>query len=72
MSNDWDFYSCRVDDKPASIFVDLGIRRDVPLSGRPYMAFVRLFMRAPRHHIGGDVRGAIPQPPSSQPGTLTD
>jgi hypothetical protein len=48
MSNDWDFYSCRVDDKPASIFVDLGIRRDVPLSGRPYMAFVRLFMRAPR------------------------
>lgn len=48
MSDDWDFYSCRVDDEPASIFVDLGIRRDVPLSGRPYMAFIRLFMRASR------------------------
>jgi uncharacterized protein (TIGR01619 family) len=48
MSNDWDFYSCRVDDEPASIFVDLGIRRDVPLGNRQYMAFVRLFMRAPR------------------------
>lgn len=48
MSNDWDFYSCRVDDKPASIFVDLGIGGDAPLSGQPYMTFVRLFMRAPR------------------------
>jgi hypothetical protein len=48
MSNDWDFYSCRVDDEPASIFADLGIRRDVPLDSLPFMAFVRLFMRAPR------------------------
>lgn len=48
MSSDWDFYLCRVDDEPASIYVDLGIRNDVSRSDRPHMAYVRLFMRAPR------------------------
>lgn len=48
MSDNWDFYSCRVDGEPASIFVDLGLARDVPLHDRPYMAYVRVFMRSPR------------------------
>jgi uncharacterized protein (TIGR01619 family) len=48
MSSDWDFYACRVDDEPASIFLDLGVRRDAPSNEQPYMAYLRLFMRAPR------------------------
>ncbi|HEX7070662.1 MAG TPA: DUF695 domain-containing protein [Rhodothermales bacterium] len=48
MSDDWDFYFCRVDDEPASIFVDLGLARDAPLDDRPHMAYVRVYMRSPR------------------------
>lgn len=31
MSDNWDFYFCRIEDEPASIFVDLGIHDDAPL-----------------------------------------
>lgn len=48
MSGDWDFYLCRVDGEPASIFVDLGLARGAPLNGRPHMAYVRVYMRSPR------------------------
>jgi uncharacterized protein (TIGR01619 family) len=46
--DDWDFYYCRVDDKPASIYLDLAAIEQVPVDTLPYMAFIRLRMREPR------------------------
>ena len=37
MSDDWDFYSLRVDGEPASIFVDLGISEDAPIRSHTTM-----------------------------------
>ena len=48
MSEDWDFYFCKVDDRPASIFVDLGVAREAPLSSLPVVGYVRVHMHAPR------------------------
>jgi hypothetical protein len=48
MTDDWDFYALRVDDEPASIFVDLGIQSQAPLNSHPHMAYVRLHMNQPR------------------------
>lgn len=48
MGDDWDFYSLRVDDEPASIFVDLGIRAEAPIQSHPTMAYVRVLMLKPR------------------------
>jgi len=48
MSDDWDFYMLRVDDKPASIMVDLGIRSDVPYKTHPFMGYLRTRMNNPR------------------------
>ena len=48
MTDDWDFYALRVDDAPASIYVDLGIEAKAPLSSHPCMAYVRLYMNHPR------------------------
>jgi hypothetical protein len=48
MSDDWDFYFLRVDDKPASIFVDLGIAPEAPIKTLPFMAYVRIYMKNPR------------------------
>lgn len=48
MTDNWDFYALRVDDEPASIFVDLGIQSAAPLVALPHMAYVRLFMKRPR------------------------
>src|SRR5882672_6277035 len=48
MSDDWDFNFLRVDDKPASIFVDLGIAREAPIEALPVMAYIRVYMKNPR------------------------
>jgi hypothetical protein len=48
MTDKWDFYPLRVDDKPASIMVDLGLINDVPIRAFPCMAYIRLHMRNPR------------------------
>lgn len=48
VSDDWDFYYCRVDDKPASIYLDLAAIAYAPLAQLPHMAFIRLRMREPR------------------------
>lgn len=48
MTDNWDFYFLKVDDKPASIYVDLGARDDAPNPELPHMAYVRLHMNAPR------------------------
>ncbi len=48
MSDDWDFYFARVNDAVASIFVDLGIRPDVPSEKRPWLLWVGVDMLSPR------------------------
>jgi uncharacterized protein (TIGR01619 family) len=48
VSKDWDFYMCRVDDKPASIYLDLGISEEAPVAELSFMAYVRIYMREPR------------------------
>jgi hypothetical protein len=48
MTDDWDFYAVRVDDKPGSIYVDLGAERIAPDADLRHMAYIRLFMRQPR------------------------
>lgn len=48
MSDEWDFYFCHVDDKPASIYVDLGLYGDAPLSGLPHRAYLSVILRQPR------------------------
>lgn len=48
MSEDWDFYRLRVDDQPASIMVDLGIRHSVPLETHKHMGYLRTHMNNPR------------------------
>lgn len=39
---------CRVDDQPASIFVDLGLGSSAPIGAFPWIAYIRLFMLHPR------------------------
>lgn len=45
MPQNWDFYFCQVDGKPASIFLDLA---QAPRPELPCMAYLRLFLRSPR------------------------
>lgn len=40
MSDEWDFYFARVNDAVSSIFVDLGVRADVPIEKRPWLLWV--------------------------------
>src|SRR5262245_27922136 len=47
MTENWDFFLCRVDDKPASIFVNLGLADEAPIEGLPCMAYVTVWMKAP-------------------------
>jgi len=48
MSDKWDFYFCRMDDRPASIFVDLGIATELPKAKIASMAYIRLYLNSPR------------------------
>ena len=48
MSDDWDFYFCRVNDALSSIFVDLGIRTAAPDTRRPHLLWLWVPMQAPR------------------------
>lgn len=45
---DWEFYLREVDGEPVSICLDLALAAKAPLESRPYMAYVRVLMRAPR------------------------
>lgn len=47
MTDNWDFYFLRVDDLPASVYVDLGTHDTAPNAALPHMAYVRLQMNAP-------------------------
>ncbi len=44
----WDFYFLRVDDQPASIYLDLSRIDAAPMPHFPVMAYVRIAMRSPR------------------------
>lgn len=48
MTDHWNFFFLRVDDQPASIFVDLGIAAEAPLGGFPHLGYVRVAMLHPR------------------------
>ena len=47
MSDDWDFYFARVNGAVSSIFVDLGVRPDVPLEKRPWLLWVFVDLQLP-------------------------
>ena len=48
MSEEWDSYFCNVNDKLASIRVDLGIRSTVPDPNRPWLLWVWVYFERPR------------------------
>lgn len=48
MSGDWDFYFARINDAPASIFLDLGVRGDAPLEKRPWLLWVWVQLKSPK------------------------
>ena len=48
MSENWNSYFCNVNDKLASIFVDLGIRKTIPDPSRPWLLWVRVYFKQPR------------------------
>jgi uncharacterized protein (TIGR01619 family) len=48
MSDDWDFYFCKVNDVVASIAVDLGLHELAPDGSRPYLLWVRVYLKTPR------------------------
>lgn len=48
MTNDWTSYFREVNEKPASIFVNLGLRPDVPIVSNPWRLRVRICFRNPR------------------------
>ena len=52
MSNNWDFYMLLVEDKPASIMVDLGIRDSAPIKTHPFMGYLRIYMNHPNPENG--------------------
>jgi regulator of RNase E activity RraB len=48
LSDEWDFFFASVDDAVVSIFVDLGIRPEVPIEARPWLLWVHVDMLSPR------------------------
>ncbi|ACU61530.1 protein of unknown function DUF1260 [Chitinophaga pinensis DSM 2588] len=45
---DWDIYTCHIEDKPAIIGLDLGLRRFAPLTRKPYSIFISVYLKHPR------------------------
>ena len=48
MTSHWDFYFTRVDDQPASIYLDLGVAAQAPRAAYPELGYVRIPMLQPR------------------------
>jgi hypothetical protein len=48
LSDEWDFFFASADDAVVSIFVDLGIRPEVPVEARPWLLWVHVNLRSPR------------------------
>ncbi len=47
MSDNWELYYCRVDDKPAYIFFDINISNEVDKSKYPYLGYVKVILNEP-------------------------
>lgn len=47
MESDWDFFFLLVDNRPASIAVDLALAARAPIRAQPHMAYVLVYMRQP-------------------------
>ena len=47
MVGQWDFYQCRLNGKPASVYLDLGLHGAAPDRNRPALLVVRLHLRWP-------------------------
>lgn len=48
MAEDWKSYLCRVNDNLACIFVNVGLRPDVPIISKPWLLWVWVYFQAPR------------------------
>ena len=48
MTDNWDFYIMRVDDRPASIYLDMGLKQIAPVQHYDHMAYLRVKMNKPR------------------------
>ena len=48
MSDEWDFFFANVNDAVASIFVNLGMRAEVPIEARPWLLWVIIELQSPR------------------------
>jgi uncharacterized protein (TIGR01619 family) len=45
----WDFYLCNVNDKLASIFLDLSLRKVAPVLSKPWLLWIWVYLKSPRH-----------------------
>ncbi len=48
MEHEWDFYFCLVEDRPASVFLDLSLRDSSQIDGVQELVWVRVGLRQPR------------------------
>jgi hypothetical protein len=48
MPDSWEFYFCNVNNAPASISVDIGVRKSAPDKQRPWLLWVWVHFNAPR------------------------
>ena len=58
VKEEWDFYLCKVDDAPASIFLDLDLVNHVPLDGADTLYAVQIWMAEPAEHGMGSAEEA--------------
>jgi uncharacterized protein (TIGR01619 family) len=47
MSLQWEFYPCLIEEKHASVFVDIGINKELPLAGIDKLLNIRLTLKTP-------------------------
>jgi hypothetical protein len=47
MAGQWDFYQCRLNGKPASVYLDMGLKKQAPDAKRHALLVVRVFLREP-------------------------
>ena len=48
MSENWNSYFCNVNDKLASIALDLGLSKEVPIESKPWLFWIWVYMKSPR------------------------
>ncbi len=48
MTENWKPYLCNVNDKLASVFVNLGLRGEVPIASKPWLLWTWVYFQTPR------------------------